>query len=82
MRLRNRPIRVALSRNRAQIALVLFVFLLFLLKATGAFNLALDVGPGASTLPALLRQPEFLLLVGTGIVLSVALPILELTNIG
>jgi adenylate cyclase len=70
-------LRLGLARNWSQILTVFGVFALFALKATGVFELALELGESASTYPAILAQPEYLTLLAVGLVLSLLLPLLS-----
>jgi adenylate cyclase len=79
-----------LHRNKFRIGLVLLVFLIFVLNATGVLDLRLHLGSDISIrggalaallqsrhLPALMRSPEFPLFMGVGLVLSLLLPVLS-----
>ncbi|MEJ2090207.1 MAG: hypothetical protein P8Y69_17445, partial [Gammaproteobacteria bacterium] len=57
-------------------ALVLAVFALFVLNASGVFEIAFDVADGAITAPSIIRTKEFVVLLIIGIMLSLLLPLL------
>ncbi len=66
-----------LKPYRAQIAVVLGVFILFMANAIGSFQFFLDFGPGASSLRATAGSQEFYVLLVLGITLSFLLPVLS-----
>ncbi|MDX1425655.1 MAG: adenylate/guanylate cyclase domain-containing protein, partial [Kiloniellales bacterium] len=66
-----------LRRHGIQIGLVFGVFILFVLNASGVFELFVRFDEGALTFPAIVRTPEFLVLLLIGVVLSLALPMLS-----
>ena len=65
------------KRHGIHIVLVLAVFVLFCANAIGVFELAVDIDGGSLSFPAVTRSNEFLLLIAIGILLSVALPMLN-----
>ncbi len=64
------------KRHIIDISLTLAVFALFLANAAGLFQLAFDLDAGAGNLAAILRTPEFYLLLLIGLVLALGLPLL------
>ncbi len=64
------------KRHIIEITLTLAVFVLFLANAAGLFELVFDLDAGAGNLAAILRTPEFYLLVVIGLVLALGLPLL------
>ncbi len=64
------------KRHIIEISLTLAVFVLFLANAAGLFELVFDLDAGAGNLAAILRTPEFYLLVVIGLVLALGLPLL------
>jgi len=67
----------AVRRQWLQVALVLTVFALFVLNASGVFEVVFDIADGALTAPSIIRTREFLVLIVIGIALSVLLPLLS-----
>ena len=67
----------ALKRRGPQTALIFGVLLLCIANAVGLYEVLLDINRGASSYPAVLKYPEFLVLVGVGVVLSLLLPLLS-----
>ncbi|MDH3414645.1 MAG: adenylate/guanylate cyclase domain-containing protein, partial [Gammaproteobacteria bacterium] len=65
------------NRHAIEITLTLAVFALFLANAAGLFELAFDLGAGAGNVGAILRTREFYLLLVTGLMLVLALPLLN-----
>ena len=66
-----------LQQHWIQIALVLGVFVLLMANAGGVFQVFFSVGDSSLALPALVRTPEFILLVAIGVLLSTLLPVLS-----
>lgn len=66
-----------IKKHWTQIALVLGVFALFIANAVGVFELLLDIHDTSSSLTAVLHSREFAILLGVGVILSVALPVLS-----
>jgi adenylate cyclase len=64
-------------RQWLQVALVLTVFALFILNASGVFEVVFDIADGALTAPSIIRTREFLVLIVIGIALSLLLPLLS-----
>ncbi len=64
------------KRHIVEISLTVAVFALFLANAAGLFELVFDLGAGAGNLAAILRTPEFYLLLVIGLVLALGLPLL------
>ncbi len=67
----------AVRRQWLQVALVLTVFALFVLNASGVFEVVFDIADGALTAPSIVRTREFLVLLVIGISLSLLLPLLS-----
>jgi adenylate cyclase len=67
----------AVRRQWVQVLLVLTVFALFVLNASGVFEIVFDVADGAVTAPSIMRTKEFLVLVAIGVLLSLLLPLLS-----
>ena len=65
------------NRHAIEITLTLAVFALFLANAAGLFELAFDLGAGAGNVGAILRTREFYLLLVIGLMLVLALPLLN-----
>lgn len=72
-----RWLATALRRQWVQVVLVLIVFGLFVINASGVFEVVFDVSDGAITAPSIIRTKEFMVLVLIGIVLSLMLPLLS-----
>ncbi len=68
------------KRHTTEILLTLAVFVLFLANAAGLFELVFDLGTGAGNLAAVLRTPEFYLLLFVGLALVLGLPLLTPTR--
>jgi adenylate cyclase len=67
----------SLRRQWVQVSLVFAVFLLFVLNASGVFQVVFDIYDGALTFPSIMRTKEFYLLTLLGILLSLLLPLLS-----
>ena len=67
----------AVRRQWLQVALVLTVFALFVLNASGVFEVVFDIADGALTAPSIIRTREFLVLIVIGIALSLLLPLMS-----
>lgn len=65
------------KRHWVQIAVILSVFGLFVANAVGVLGLILGVADSDLSHMAILRSPEFILLIIVGITLSVSLPLLD-----
>ena len=66
-----------LKRHWVQITLVLGVFIVLMGNAGGVFQVIFSVGESSLVLPALVRTPEFAMLVAIGVLLSLVLPVLS-----
>ena len=66
-----------ITRHWRHISIVLAVLLLFIANAVGVFELVLDVDERTISFLAVVRSTEFLVLLGLGVVLSIALPLLK-----
>ena len=66
-----------LRANWVQIALVLAVFVILMVNATGAFEVLFEIQDATTTLPAVAKTREFIVLALIGGVLSVLLPVLN-----
>ena len=67
----------ALRRQWLQVGLVLMVFALFVLNASGVFELIFDIAGSALTVHSIVRTREFIVLMVTGLGLSLLLPLLS-----
>lgn len=67
----------ALRQNRAHIAVVLGVLVLFLANGSGLFKIIFGIGGNPAGALGVLHSPDFLVLVAEGVVLAVALPLLS-----
>ena len=67
----------ALRRQWLQVVLVLAIFALFILNASGVFEVVFDIADGALTASSIMRTKEFLVLIVIGIALSLLLPLLS-----
>lgn len=66
-----------MRRQWVQVVLVLTVFALFVVNASGAFELIIDIPTGSVTAPTIVHTREFVVLVFIGILLSLLLPLLS-----
>ncbi len=69
--------KTALRENRANIAVVFGVLLLFLANGSGLFKVIFGVGGNPAGALGIVHSPDFLLLLAEGVVLAVALPLLS-----